>query len=97
LTGWGSLKEVPSFCPFILKLDEDKFKRRKTCKTYDFLALNNLLSVKITSDGLASKEWYKVFKKIIEDNFERGTKYEITNNQKKNETSFAWVVASSPE
>ena len=42
--------------PFILKLDDGKFKKGKICKTYDSLALNNLLSVKISSEGLASKE-----------------------------------------
>ena len=83
--------------PFILKLDEGKLKRGKICKTYDSLALNNLLSVKITSEGLESKEWYEMFEKIIEESFQRGTEYEITNIQKKKENLFAWVVASSPE
>jgi hypothetical protein len=50
--------------PFILKLDEEKNKRGKICKTYDSLALNNLLSVKITSEGLASKEWFEMFEKL---------------------------------
>ena len=59
--------------PFILKLDEGKFKRGKICKTYDSLALNNLLSVKITSEGLASKEWYEMFERIVEESFLRGT------------------------
>lgn len=83
--------------PFILKFDEDKFKRGKVCKTYDALALNNLLSVKITSETLEFKEWYELFEKIVEESFHRGTEYEITNVQKKNENVFAWVVASSSE
>jgi hypothetical protein len=83
--------------PFILKLDEGKNKRGKICKTYDSLALNNLLSVKITSEGLASKEWFEMFEKIVMESFARGTEYEITNIQKKKENLFAWVVASSPE
>jgi hypothetical protein len=83
--------------PFILKLDEGKNKRGKICKTYDSLALNNLLSVKITSEGLASKEWFEMFEKIVEESFARATKYEITNIQKKKENLFAWVVASSLE
>ena len=57
--------------PFILKLDEDKNKRDKICKTYDSLALNNLLSVKITSEGLASKEWFEMFERIVEESFSR--------------------------
>ena len=83
--------------PFILKLDESKFKRKKICKTYDSLALNNLLSVKITSEGLKSKEWYKIFEKIIEESFQRGTEYKITNIQKKKKNLLACVVTSSPE
>ena len=83
--------------PFILQLEEDKPKRGKVCKTYDSLALNNLLSVKITSEGLEFKEWYEVLEKIVEESFQRGMEYEITNVQKKKENLFAWVVASSPE
>jgi hypothetical protein len=69
--------------PFILKFDEDKYKRDKVCKTYDALALNNLLSVKITSETLEFKDWYELFEKIVEESFHRGTEYEITNVQKK--------------
>ena len=74
--------------PFILKLDEDKTKRGKICKTYDSLVLNYLLSVKITSEGLASKEWYEMFEKIVHESFQRGTEYEITNIQKKKKKIF---------
>jgi hypothetical protein len=52
--------------PFILKLGEDKYKRGKVCKTYDALALNNLLSVKITSETLEFKDWYELFEKILD-------------------------------
>ena len=83
--------------PFILKLDDDKFKRGKICKTYDSLALNNLLSVKVTSDELEFKEWYELFTNMVEESFKRGLEYEITNIQKKKENKYAWVVASSPE
>jgi hypothetical protein len=88
---------LQGLCPFILKLDEGKFKRGKVCKTYDALALNNLLSVKITSDSLEFKEWHELFEKIVEESFHRGTEFEITNVQKKKENVFVWVVASSPE
>jgi hypothetical protein len=75
----------------------EKNKRGKICKTYDSLALNNLLFIKITSEGLASKEWFEMFEKIVEESFTKGTEYEITNIQKNKENQFAWVVASSPE
>ena len=42
---------------FILLLDENVAKRGKICKSYDTLALNNLLSVKIMSEKLRDKEW----------------------------------------
>lgn len=40
---------------FILNLDEGEPWRGKVCKSYDMLALNNLLSVKITSESLIGK------------------------------------------
>ena len=46
---------------FILTFDEEKPCRGKICKSYDMFALNNLLSVKITSDTLIGKEWYNIF------------------------------------
>ena len=69
--------------PFILKLDEGKKKRTKICKTYESLALNNISSVKIISEGFVSKEWFEIFERIVEKNFLSGTEYEITNIQKK--------------
>jgi len=94
IDGMGLLQGVR---PFILQLDDNKFKRGKVYKTYDSLALNNLLSVKITSEALESKEWHELYEKIVEESFKRGTEYEITNIQKKKENLFAWVVASSSE
>jgi hypothetical protein len=61
------------------------------------LALNNLFLVKISSDTLIGKEWYNIFKEVVNEGFDRKYDYEITNIQKKKEMSFAWVVATSPE
>ena len=58
-------------------------RRGKVCKTYDALALNNLLSVKIMSEKLKDKEWYNVFEDIVNEGFNRGHEYEVTNVQKK--------------
>ena len=82
---------------FILTLDSGKPWKGKVCKSYDMLALNNLLSVKIASDTLIGKEWYNIFEEIVNEGFDRKYDYEITNIQKKKEMSFAWVVATSPE
>ena len=82
---------------FILILDENLAKRGKVCKSYDTLALKNLLLVKIVSERLKEKEWYKVFEDIVVKGFQRGHEYKITNVQKKSEFDFAWVVAPSQE
>ena len=82
---------------FILTLNEGKPWRGKICKTYNMLALNNLISVKISSDTLIRKEWYNIFEEIVNEGFDRKYDYEITNIQKKKEMSFASVVATSPE
>ena len=68
--------------PFSLKIEDDKFKMEKICWTYDSLALNNLLSVKIASEKLEYKKWHEIYEKIVEKNFKRGVEYEITNIQK---------------
>ena len=82
---------------FILTLDENVARRGKVCKSYDALSLNNLLSIKIVSENLKGKEWYKMFKDIVTERFKRGHEFEIINVQKKTEFDFAWVVAPSPE
>ena len=82
---------------FILTLDGGKPWRGKVCKSYDMLALNNLLSVKISSDTLIGKEWFNIFEEIVNEGFDRKYDYEVTNIQKKKEMNFAWVVATSPE
>ena len=61
------------------------------------LALNNLLSVKISSDTLIGNEWYDVFEEVVNEGFDVKYKYEITNIQKKKEMSITWVVATSPK
>lgn len=47
------------------------------------LALNNLFSVKISSDTLIGNEWYNVFEEVANEGFDRKYEYEITNIQKK--------------
>ena len=68
---------------FILNLDEGEPWRGKVCKSYDMLALNNLLSVKISSNKLIGMEWYNIFEDVVNEGFDRKYEYEITNIQKK--------------
>lgn len=69
--------------PFILQLDDEKFKRKKVCNTYESLALKKKLLVKITSDELETKKCYELFKNIVGESFQRGTRYKIINIQNK--------------
>ena len=82
---------------FIFTLDENVTRRRKVCKSYDALALNNLLSINIVSENLKGKEWYKMFEDIVTEGFKRGHEFEITNIQNKTTFDFAWMVAPSPK
>ena len=82
---------------FILTIDDNMVRRRKICKSYHALALNNLLLVKIVSEKLKEKEWFKVFKETLIEGFKTKHEYEITNVQKKREFDFAWIVAPSPK
>ena len=68
---------------FIITLVDGKPWRDKICKSYDTLALNNLLSVKITSDTLIGKEWFNILEEIVNEGFDRTYDYKITNVQKK--------------
>jgi hypothetical protein len=68
---------------FILNLNGGEPWRGKVCKTYDMLALNNLLSVKISSDTLIGKERYNIFEEVVNEGFDRKYDYKITNIQKK--------------
>ena len=82
---------------FIIALHDEKLWRGKICKSYDVLALNNFLSVKITSHTLIGKKWYNILEDAVNEGFDRTYEYEITTVQKKKEMSFAWIVATSPE
>ena len=58
-------------------------REEKICKSYDVLAFNNLLSVKISNDTLIGKDWYNIFEKVVNKGFDRAYDYEISNVQKK--------------
>lgn len=68
---------------FIITLEDEKPWRDKICKSYDVLALNNLLSVKITSDTLIGKKLFNILEEIVHERFDRTYDYEITNFHKK--------------
>ena len=72
-------------------------RRGKVYKSYDALALNNLLLVKIVIENLKEKERFRIFEDNVIEGFKRENEYEITNIQKKREFEFVWIVAPSRE
>jgi hypothetical protein len=81
--------------PFILTLDE-VMTVGKVCKSYNTIARNNFLSVKISSPSLGHVTGHELFKEILEESFKRGQELEITGVQKNTIETWAWLVAPTP-
>ena len=81
--------------PFILTLDEE-MTVGKVCKSYNTIAKNNLLSVKISSPSLENITSHGLFKEVLEESFKRGQELEITGVQKNLKETWAWIVAPTP-
>ena len=81
--------------PFILTLDE-VMTVGKICKSFNTIARNNLLSVKISSPSLAHVTGPSLFKEILEESFKRCQELEITGVQKNVTETWAWLVAPTP-
>jgi hypothetical protein len=80
---------------FILTLDE-VLTVGKVCKSYNTIARNNLLSVKISSPSLGHVTGHELFKEVLEESFKRGQELEITGVQKNTMETWAWLVAPTP-
>ena len=81
--------------PFILTLD-GKMTVDKVCKSYNTVARNNLLSVKISSPSLADVSGHGLFREVLEESFKRKQELEITGVQKNIKETWAWLVAPTP-
>lgn len=81
--------------PFILTLDE-VMTVGKVCKSYNTIAKNNLLSVKISSPSLGNVTGHGLYKEVLEESFKRGQELEITGVQKNTIETWAWLVAPTP-
>ena len=81
--------------PFILTLDDIQ-KVGKVCKSYNTIARNNMLSVKINSPSLGNITGHGLFKEVIIESFKRGQELEITGVQKNTAETWAWLVAPTP-
>ena len=81
---------------FILKLDNITYCRGKVFKSFDSIAIANLLLVKISSPTPKNKKWFQLHEEIVKDSFKRGYEFEITNVQKNDSAEFAWTKTPSP-
>ena len=68
----------------------------KVYKSYNTIARNNMLSVKINSPSLGNVMGHALFKEIVEESFKRGQELEITGVQKNTTETWAWLVAPTP-
>ena len=81
--------------PFMLTLDE-VLTVGKICKSYNTIARNNLLSVKISSPSLSNVTGHSLFKEVLEESFKRSQELEISGVQKNVAETWAWLVAPTP-
>jgi hypothetical protein len=75
--------------PIIIRLPDNKLHRGKICKSYDTIVLNEMLSVKITTDNIKDEALYKIFDKVVYEGFHRRHNFEITRVRKKESRNFA--------
>jgi hypothetical protein len=81
--------------PFIPTLDSI-MTVGKIYKSYNTIARNNILSVKINSPSLGNVTGHALFKEIVEESFKREQELEITGVQKNTTETWAWLVAPTP-
>ena len=81
--------------PFILKLDSG-MTVGKVCKSYNTIAKNNMLSVKINNLSLMNVTGHAFLKEVVTESFKRGQELEITGVQKNTGETWAWLVAPTP-
>ena len=74
--------------PFILRLDSI-LTVGKVCKSYNTIAKNNMLSVKINGLSLMNVTGHALLKEVVSESFKRGQELEIRGVQKN--TAETWV------
>ena len=68
----------------------------KICKSYNTIAKNNMLSIKINSLSLMNVTGHGLFKEVVEESFKRGQKLKIIGIQKNTIETWTWLVAPTP-
>ena len=81
--------------PFIIRLPDNKLHRGKVNKSYDTIALSEMLLIKITRDSIKDETWYNVYKEVVNEGFKRCHNFEITHVRKEENHNFTWLVATS--
>jgi hypothetical protein len=90
--GIGMLKGLR---PFIMTIDRIP-TLGKTCKCYDSIARNTLLSTKIENPKLHLISASELHKDILIESFRRGYDYEIASVQKVKEETWGWLISTTP-
>ena len=90
--GIGMLKGLR---PFILPIDKVP-TLGKTCKCYDSIARNTLLSTKIENPKLHLVSDFELHKEVLIESFRRGYDYEIASVQKVKEETWGWLISTTP-
>ena len=90
--GIGMLKGLR---PFLLSLDSIQ-TLGKTCKCYDSIARNTLLSTKIENPKLHLISASELQRDVLIESFRRGYDYEIASVQKVKEETWGWLISTTP-
>ena len=81
--------------PFILTIDNVP-TLGKTCKCYDSIARNTLLSTKIENPKLHLVSASELQRDVLTESFRRGYDYEIASVQKVREDTWGWLISTTP-
>ena len=92
IDGIGMLKGLR---PFILTIDRTP-TLGKTCKCYDSIARNTLLSTKVENPKLHLVSASELHKDVLIESFRRGYDYEIASVQKVKEETWGWLISTTP-
>ena len=81
---------------FTLEIDEE-FTVAKVSRSFDSIAANEDLILKLTSKSFPNLHSHTIFELIVRDSFDRFKEFEITQILKGVDQDHVYLVASSPE
>lgn len=80
---------------FTILLDDDAPTIAKVAKSYDSLASSSLLFVKISSETIEDLDAHQLLKEVMDDSFQRGLEFKLSQVQKTAGKSYGWLVTTS--